>query len=380
MTLDPGTAALYEEHAAAWTAAREGKNVDAALRLVERASPDPSGPFLDIGCGPGYLTEHLPDPVIGLEPVGAFLEILGARVPRVIGIRGEAGRLPFETGSIGAALVTSVYVHVGRRLLPMALAELHRVLAEDAPAELVMFGGDLDLEPTDDDSFGPRKYSHWPEAELRRVVSGAGFDVDAWATHDHAGWPSYSMSLRRALTLPDTVGPDMDVLVCGLNPSVYSAEVGIGFGRAGNRFWPAALAAGLVSVDRDPHRALLDHGVGMTDLVKRATPRADALTVDEYRAGLERVARLCEWLRPQVVCFVGLSGWRAAADRHAVAGWQDADLGGSAVYVMPSTSGLNAHARLDDLTEHLRAVTARARRSPRRRRPPGTAGSTAPGT
>ena len=380
MTLDPGTAALYEAHAEAWTAAREGKNVAAAHRLAERAGPDPAGPFLDIGCGPGLLTEHLPDPVIGLEPVEAFLDILGARAPRVVGVRGEAGHLPFATGSIGAALVTSVYVHVSRRGLPMALAELHRVLADGAPAELVMFGGDLDLEPTEGDSFGPRKYSHWPEADLQRVVVGGGFDIEQWTTHDHTAWPHYSISLRRSLTLPDTVGPAMDVLVCGLNPSVYSAEVGVGFGRPGNRFWPAAIAAGLVEIDRDPARALLDHGIGMTDLVKRATPRADALTTDEYRAGLERVRWLCEWLQPRVVCFVGLSGWRAAADRHATAGWQDGDLGGSAVYVMPSTSGLNAHARLDDLTEHLREVRARARRSPRRRRPPGRAGSTGPGT
>ena len=379
MTLDPSTALLYEEHAAAWTEARKGKDVDAALRLVERAGPAPAGPFLDVGCGPGYLTEHLPDPVIGLEPVQAFLDILRERVPRVIRVRGEAGSLPFETGTVGGALVTSVYVHVGRRALPMALAELHRVLALDAPAELVMFGGDLDLEATKDDTFGPRRDSHWPEADLRRVVHGAGFTIDGWTTHDRA-WPHYRMSLTRALTLPDVVGPDMNVLICGLNPSVYSAEIGVGFGRPGNRFWPAALAAGLVSADRDPRSALTHHGVGMTDLVKRATPRADALIADEYEAGLARVEDLCEWLRPRVVCFVGLAGWRAAVDRKATAGWQERSLGGSEVYVMPSTSGLNAHARLDDLTDHLVEVRGRALRSPRRSPRPGTAGSTAQGT
>lgn len=380
MTLDPQTAALYEQHAAAWTAARAGKNVDAAIRLAARAGGATPGPFLDIGCGPGYLTEHLPQPVIGLEPVVSFLEILRERLPHITAVRGEAGHLPFARSSIGAALVTSVYVHVARRELPMALAELHRVLSPGAPAELVMFGGDLDLEPTSDDAFGPRRYSHWPETDLRAVVTGGGFDIEEWTTHATSAWPWYAISLRRAHTLPDTVGPDMDVLICGLNPSVYSADVGIGFGRPGNRFWPAALAAELVGADRDPRHALHHNRVGMTDLVKRATPRADELTTDEYREGLARVARLCEWLEPSVVCFVGLSGWRAAADRRATAGWQAETLGGSAVYVMPSTSGLNAHARLDDLTAHLREVKERARRSPRRHRPPGTAESTAPGT
>ncbi|MGI9599129.1 MAG: mismatch-specific DNA-glycosylase, partial [Acidimicrobiales bacterium] len=141
-------------------------------------------------------------------------------------------------------------------------------------------------------------------------------------------------------------------------PSIYSADIGIGFGRPGNRFWPAALDAGLVDRDRDPRRALTDNGIGMTDLVKRATRRADELASGEYREGLDRVRRLVEWLKPAVVCFVGLAGWRSAVDRSAVAGRQDDHFGGTPVYVMPSTSGLNANSRLADLVEHLRAAAA----------------------
>ena len=84
------------------------------------------------------------------------------------------------------------------------------------------------------------------------------------------------------------MGPSLRVLVVGLNPSVYAAERGVGFARPGNRFWPAAIAAGLVTSDRDPWAAF-DAGVGFTDLVKRATPRADELSAAEYRAGAERV-------------------------------------------------------------------------------------------
>ena len=65
----------------------------------------------------------------------------------------------------------------------------------------------------------------------------------------------------------------MRLLVCGLNPSIYSADAGVGYARPGNRFWPAAIAAGLVTEDRDPRHALSHHGVGITDLVKRATGR-----------------------------------------------------------------------------------------------------------
>jgi TDG/mug DNA glycosylase family protein len=148
----------------------------------------------------------------------------------------------------------------------------------------------------------------------------------------------------------------MRLLVCGLNPSVFSADAGVGFARPGNRFWPAALAAGIVATDRSPDLALADHGIGMTDIVKRATVAAAELTADEYRAGLARVERLVAWLRPGAVCFVGLAGWRAAVDRRAAAGIQPAALAGVPVYVMPSTSGLNARTPLAELAEHLRAA------------------------
>jgi TDG/mug DNA glycosylase family protein len=166
---------------------------------------------------------------------------------------------------------------------------------------------------------------------------------------------------RRARTLPDTVGPGMRLLVCGLNPSLYAADFGVGYARPGNSFWPAARAARIVEQDRDPVDALVHHGMGMTDLVKRATTGASGLTAAEYREGAARVERLVGWLRPGAVCFVGLAGWRAAVDRNAPPGEQAAGFGGVRAYVMPSTSGANAHARLDDLADHLRAAVALSR-------------------
>src|SRR5690606_33071206 len=109
----------------------------------------------------------------------------------------------------------------------------------------------------------------------------------------------------------------------GLNPSQYAADAGVGFARPGNRFWPAMLAAGLVRRDRDPVHALRASGVGMTDLVKRATARVDELTTAEYAEGLARVERLVAWLQPGAVVMVGLAGWRAAVDRRAVVGVQE---------------------------------------------------------
>ena len=334
-----------------------GRPQKPALRLAEAVGGSPAAPVLDIGCGPGLLAEHLPTPVIGLDPVREMLDLLPDHAPHAMPVQAEAAHLPFATGSLSGALGANVYVHVDRPTLPTALAELHRVLQIGAPVELQLFEGDQDLLALPGDSIGQRRFARWQPEPLHSVIEGAGFAVERFDLSSGGdGWTAIEVSARRARTLPDIVGPGMRLLVCGLNPSVYSADVGVGFGRPGNRFWPAALGAGLVSIDRDPRHALDHHGMGMTDLVKRATPRADVLTSDEYQTGLERVERLCEWLRPETVCFVGLAGWRAAADRKATAGWQERTLGPSAVYVMPSTSGLNAHARLEDLTEHLAAA------------------------
>jgi TDG/mug DNA glycosylase family protein len=177
------------------------------------------------------------------------------------------------------------------------------------------------------------------------VVAGAGFErLDAGRA-------------RRVRTLPDTVGSGMRLLVCGLNPSIVAADAGFGFAGATNRFWPAATEAGLITKARDPLRALLVDHIGMTDLVKRATKGTADLVADEYRAGAERVERLVHWLEPPTVLFVGLEGWRVAVDRKAVPGLQPSTFGGARAYVMPSTSGLNAHARLADLVAHIRAAT-----------------------
>jgi TDG/mug DNA glycosylase family protein len=204
-----------------------------------------------------------------------------------------------------------------------------------------------------DDPFGGRHFDYWPFQRIQDVVHGAGFEIDA-AIDDGEEW--VDVEATRARTLADTVGPAMRLLVVGLNPSEYSADAGHGFARPGNRFWPAALASGLVTKTHDPAHALMVDAVGMTDLVKRATPRADALTADDYRAGAERVERLVAWLQPRAVCFVGFSGYRAAVDEKASAGWQPRVFGGRPAYVMPNPSGLNAHARPADFVTHLRAA------------------------
>lgn len=225
--------------------------------------------------------------------------------------------------------------------LPLALHDLHAGMAVGATVTITVADEAMTVE------------------RLHDVVVGAGFEPAGPPRRDRT---ELRVAAVRQRTLADTVGADMRLLVCGLNPSLVAADAGVGFARPGNRFWPAALASGLVSRDRDPVHALVAHGVGMTDLVKHATPRADALTAVAYGDGMARVQRLVGWLRPGAVCFVGLAGWRAAVDRRASPGVQPERIADAPVYVMPSTSGVNARVGLEALTDHLRAASALALR------------------
>ena len=189
-----------------------------------------------------------------------------------------------------------------------------------------------------------------PPAQARALLRGAGF---APRRGDRPG----EYRARRELTLPDFVRPGLELLICGLNPSLYSARAGVPFARPGNRFWPAALRCGLLTEDRDVFAAIA-RGVGFVDLVKRATRQARELTAGEFTRGLRRLERLLREQRPGALCMVGLQGWRSAVRADARPGWQTPELAGVPVYLMPSTSGLNAHIDVAGLAEHL----SRARR------------------
>jgi double-stranded uracil-DNA glycosylase len=346
------TVRVYEERAAEWRAARPPSLVDQARDLA--AAADTGAVVADLGCGPGSYLPHLARPVVALDAAESMLRLARDEAPDAWPVRADLEALPFRRGSLGGAWARASYLHVRTERLPAALADLHHALTVGAPATLSVLAWEGGAWP--DDDFPGRWFAGWTADTFRDVLEGAGFDVQSLDTTD----PWLSARVARARTLPDTVGAGMRLLVCGLNPSVRAADAGVGFVTPGNRFWPAALAAELVPADRDP-RAALAAGVGMTDLVKRATPRADELTRDEYRAGLARVERLVRWLEPGAVCFVGLAGWRAAVNRRAAPGEQPDGLGGRPAYVMPSTSGLNARIPVDELADHLRAALALGR-------------------
>ncbi|SIR25437.1 G/U mismatch-specific uracil-DNA glycosylase [Microbispora rosea] len=170
------------------------------------------------------------------------------------------------------------------------------------------------------------------------------------------------LEAARNATIDDVLGPELDVLFCGINPSLYSAATGHHFARPGNRFWPVLHLSGLVPRRLAPseQHLLPSYGLGITNIVARATARADELTPDELREGGARLARLVAEVRPRVLAIAGVSAYRVAFARPAARiGPQEETVGGTALWVLPNPSGLNAHFDLDRLT----AEYARLRRA-----------------
>jgi double-stranded uracil-DNA glycosylase len=349
--MERATVDLYDERGLVWAASHTtaGRRAEAEA-FADRV--EPGTPRLDVGCGAGRYLAHLGTPVVALDASRAMLGKCRTEHPDALYVLGDVEHLPFARHSIGGAWSWMTHLHVPRVRLPLALWDLHRTLAVGSPLEIEVLEGTYEGDALPDDEVGGRFFAGWEPDRLVDVVTGAGFEIEEGSlavSGDEVG-----LRAVRGRTLADTVGPGMRLLVCGVNPSWYSADAGVGYARPGNRFWAAAIAAGIVDADRDPLAGLVDHGMGMTDFVKRPTRTAAEVTSEEYRAGFARVERLVRWLQPGAVLFSGLSGWRDVVNAKAVAGPQPEGVGGRPAYVMPSTSGLNARTPLAELADHMR--------------------------
>jgi TDG/mug DNA glycosylase family protein len=176
--------------------------------------------------------------------------------------------------------------------------------------------------------------------------------------HEH---PAHAMTARptpeqlrlaASRTVPDIIAPGLRVLFCGINPGLYSAFMRQHFARPGNRFWPTLHAAGFTPTLLQPsqQRELLDLGLGITNIVARASAAADELTPAELEAGARRLAAKVRRHAPRVLAVLGLDAYRRAfgAPRAGV-GAQPHAIASTTVWVLPNPSGLNAAYRAADL-------------------------------
>lgn len=160
-------------------------------------------------------------------------------------------------------------------------------------------------------------------------------------------------------TVEDVIAPGLTVLFCGINPGLYTAAIGHHFGRPGNRFWPALYAGGFTPRLFDPSEKfeLLKLGYGITNLVSRATLRADELTEKELVTGAKVVTKKVVKYKPRYLAVVGISSYRVAFDRpKAAVGPQTETIGETKLWVLPNPSGLNAHYRPKELAEVFREL------------------------
>jgi TDG/mug DNA glycosylase family protein len=180
------------------------------------------------------------------------------------------------------------------------------------------------------------------------------------------------IALAAGATIPDVLAPGLRVVFVGINPGLYSGAVGHHFARPGNRFWKALHASGFTERLLDPFEdaELPRYGLGITNLVARATATAAELTTDELRSGADALGAKLRRLDPAFVAMLGLGAYRTAFARPAAAeGTQPERIGRSSVWLLPNPSGLNAHHQLPDLVERFAALRAAAR--PPRFRPRG---------
>jgi double-stranded uracil-DNA glycosylase len=182
------------------------------------------------------------------------------------------------------------------------------------------------------------------------------------------GFSRAELESFRDAAVPDLVGPGLRLLFVGINPGLWTAATQTHFAHPGNRFYPALRRAGIIDRDLDPAaglteadcRYLIARGLGITNLVNRATARADELGPEELRAGCARLTELVRKHRPRVVAVAGITAYRTAFGRpRARGGEQPETLADARLWVVPNPSGLNAHDTLATLAEAY-AAPARA--------------------
>jgi len=171
------------------------------------------------------------------------------------------------------------------------------------------------------------------------------------------------IAAARGRTVPDIIALGLKVLFVGINPSLYSAAVGHHFARPGNRFWPALHQSGFTprQFRPDEQEQLLGLGLGITNIVDRATARADELTAQELRDGGAALLAKAARLRPRWLAVVGVTAYRTAFGRpEAGVGSQELTAGDTRLWVLPNPSGLNAHWPLPKLIEAFRDLRLHA--------------------
>ncbi|MGI5484010.1 G/U mismatch-specific DNA glycosylase [Streptomyces lavendofoliae] len=175
---------------------------------------------------------------------------------------------------------------------------------------------------------------------------------------------SQELLAARDRVVPDVIAGGLSVLFCGINPGLMSAATGHHFARPGNRFWPVLHRSGFTPRQLRPseQEELLTYGLGITNVVARASARADELSDEEFREGGRQLSLKVERLRPRWLAVAGITAYRTAfGEPKARIGPQERTIGGTRIWALPNPSGLNAHWTLETMAEEFARLREAAR-------------------
>lgn len=172
---------------------------------------------------------------------------------------------------------------------------------------------------------------------------------------------------KKEIFLPDYLGYGLRILSVGLNPSIPSAKLGFYFANPRNRFWKAFNQANIVDAHMKPskeiHKQLLEqHGIGFTDVAKRASAMGHELRAADFKQDAPKLRDKIDRYLPAIVWFHG----KVAIGKfmHYAYGnkseWQwglnCVDEINAKVFVTPNPSPANAAYSLDVLIDYYREL------------------------
>ena len=150
--------------------------------------------------------------------------------------------------------------------------------------------------------------------------------------------------------VPDVLARGLRVVFCGINPGHASAQAGAHFANPRNDFWRLLHASGFTPRLFEPweQRELLALGLGLTNAARRTTRGSGDLRAADFAGARERLEVLAAELRPRMLAFVGKAAYHGVFRERPEHGRQARSLGGTALFVLPSTSPANAAVPWDE--------------------------------
>jgi TDG/mug DNA glycosylase family protein len=166
------------------------------------------------------------------------------------------------------------------------------------------------------------------------------------------------MRPRTRGAVPDTLGPGVRVVFCGINPGRRSAAARAPFANPRNDFWRLLHAAGFTPRVLDPqeHAQLLGYGIGLTNAAYRTTSGSGDLRKADFAGAAERLEDVARTFGPSAIGFVGKAAYSGAFGGRAELGLQDRRLDQTALFVLPSTSPANAAVPWEERLRWFRAL------------------------